>query len=86
LGIAGAESAWRSRATGLPGAMKYDERWLGCGEGQSSLRLASGLVGGVLSAVLRASESVSDLAVELLREDRGRSGALYDSILVVWTS
>lgn len=60
----------------MPGAMKYDDKWLGCGEGQSSVRQASGLVGGVLSAVLRASESVSDFAVEVLLAERGRSGAL----------
>lgn len=44
----------------------------------------SGLVGGVDSVVARLSESSRDLA-ELVRAGpaRGRSGALYESMLVV---
>jgi hypothetical protein len=73
--------------TVVPGATKYDDKWFGAGA-QCSNGSASGLVGGVDSAAVPASESSSDrlgsgLMPSLLdapgvrlRSGCGRSGAL----------
>lgn len=74
LGIAGGSISLATNV--FPGILKYEVRWLGSGDEDRSPGAMSGLVGGVDSAVW-ASESSSDLVlVELLREGRGRSGAL----------
>lgn len=54
--------------------MKYVDKWFGIGPHSSGV--TSGLVGGVDSVVDGVSDSASDLSEELLRDGRGRSGAL----------
>jgi hypothetical protein len=91
-GITGASGRWTGAAAGIccGGAVKKQERWFGSGDrdllaGDS----ISGLVGGVVPLVTALSDmSSSDRCDEPVEDaDMGlMSGALYDSMLVVWMS